>query len=316
MDIRSLPSSSAIKAFVSVARGGSFHKAAIALSITPSAVSHQIASLEQSLGTRLFDRSGRKVKFTESGQYLFNQLFPHILGILESTNRFPIQNKDNTAVTVCCAPSFAAKILVPRLGELKKAKPEIRLRIEAANRYESEVLPSDIDIVYGFKPNPERDIEQLMSEKILPLCSPGFLKRFLGKGKRCMHPHDLLELPLIVSENTLPWSTWYEGVGLNRIQPSASLSFDLAEFSIIAAAKGLGVALQSSVLAHEELSTGQLVPACQPKYALHLSNYFISMEKRRRRSGNVRTVFDWVRSLSADIVENNDQLLLQFQTRR
>lgn len=315
MDIRALPSSSAIKAFVSVARGGSFHKAATTLCITPSAVSHQITQLERSVGARLFDRTGKRAKLTESGQYLFNQVFPHILGILDCTSRFSVPNRDKTVVTVCCAPSFAAKILMPRLGELKQAKPEIQLRIEAANRYESEALPSDIDIVYGYKLNPERDIDQLMSEKILPLCSPDFLRRTLTNGHRFLHPHDLLELPLIVSETTsLSWSDWYEGLGLSRIQPSGQLWFDLAEYSIIAASKGLGVALQSSVLAHEELTAGQLVLACDPKFALDLSNYFISIDKRRRRNPSVSATYDWLKSLSSKIVEKNNILLRELQT--
>src|SRR5258706_1005353 len=64
----------AIRAFDAAAQLGSFKSAAEALGLTPSAVSHQIRSLEQTLGAKLFHRQGRVVALSDAGV----RLAPHI----------------------------------------------------------------------------------------------------------------------------------------------------------------------------------------------------------------------------------------------
>jgi DNA-binding transcriptional LysR family regulator len=59
-------------AFTTLARVGSFTLAARELSLTQSAISHAIKSLEQDLDCRLFDRLGRRVTLTAQGQHLLN----------------------------------------------------------------------------------------------------------------------------------------------------------------------------------------------------------------------------------------------------
>jgi DNA-binding transcriptional LysR family regulator len=59
-------------AFTTLARVGSFTLAARELSLTQSAISHAIKSLEQDLDCRLFDRLGRRVTLTSQGQHLLN----------------------------------------------------------------------------------------------------------------------------------------------------------------------------------------------------------------------------------------------------
>ncbi|MCP5737998.1 LysR family transcriptional regulator, partial [Klebsiella pneumoniae] len=67
----SLPSLRNLQAFIAVANALSIHQAAEQLNVTPSAVSHQIASLESWLGKKLFIRSGKGVQLTPTGeQYL------------------------------------------------------------------------------------------------------------------------------------------------------------------------------------------------------------------------------------------------------
>ena len=60
----------ALRAFDAAARHGSFKAAALELSVTPAAVSHQIKGLEKRLGTTLFDRLNRGLRLTSAGQRL------------------------------------------------------------------------------------------------------------------------------------------------------------------------------------------------------------------------------------------------------
>ena len=60
--MRRLPPLNAVRAFEAAARRGNFNQAAEELNVTPSAISHQVRSLEEFFGAKLFRRSGRKVE--------------------------------------------------------------------------------------------------------------------------------------------------------------------------------------------------------------------------------------------------------------
>jgi len=64
--VRPLPPLSSLRSFEAVARQLSFSKAAEELHVTPGAVSQQVRSLEELLGTRLFDRTRRSVVLTDA----------------------------------------------------------------------------------------------------------------------------------------------------------------------------------------------------------------------------------------------------------
>jgi LysR family glycine cleavage system transcriptional activator len=316
MDLRALPSTSVLKAFLAVAQEGSFHGAATVLSVSSSAVSHQISALETRFGVRLFERTGRKVALTESGQYFYNQALPHVLGIIECADRFTNSAREQSTVTVSSAPSFAAKILIPNLGGLKHDLPHVRIRVEASGRYDFDSAPTDIEVSYGYKADPEKTIVPLFSEQILPLCSPAFLNNSRRRPRLFLRPQDLLQLPLICSEsNIFSWVEWFERLGLKGAAPTFALRFDRAAFSISAAANGLGTALESSVLAEDELRAGRLVPACNPPLSLRATHYFASARKARLQTREVRATFEWLAQLSTSIQERSDGLLVRLTAR-
>ena len=76
-----LPPLSALRAFEAAARLQSFSKAAAELNVTPAAISHQIAALEQDLGVGLFNRRNRAVELTASARILLPGLSEAFAGI-------------------------------------------------------------------------------------------------------------------------------------------------------------------------------------------------------------------------------------------
>lgn len=76
----------ALKAFIAVSEDRSFSAAADRLHLTQPAVSKRIATLEQQLGARLFDRIGRTITLTQAGEALFPRAV-HIMGELEESRR-------------------------------------------------------------------------------------------------------------------------------------------------------------------------------------------------------------------------------------
>jgi DNA-binding transcriptional LysR family regulator len=250
---------SALRAFESAARTGSFRAAAADLGLTPSAVSHAIRGLEDLLGAALFRREGRGIRLTTQGETLMRHVergFGELrLGIGSIVERGPER------LRLHCAPSFAAQWLVPRLRRLLEENPGLELRIDAGadyTRFHGDEF--DADIVYGV-PRPDYYGAQafqalvvlpLGSETVTPLCSPSI-------AGAIRTPRDLLGQTLIESAvKKVRWPDWFSANGL--IAPASSgPRFDRSFLSLAAAAEGLGVALESLRFAERELATGRLV---------------------------------------------------------
>jgi DNA-binding transcriptional LysR family regulator len=127
----SFPPLSCLLAFEAAARRASFSAAAIELHLTPSAVSHQIAKLEELLGVRLFERSARSIALTEAGREYMSRVSGALDAISSATDnaRKGVRN----ALYVHAAPSFASLWLMPRLANFAQAHPGIALSLSSSD---------------------------------------------------------------------------------------------------------------------------------------------------------------------------------------
>ncbi len=119
----------ALRAFEAAARLLSFKAAAAELSVTPTAVSHQIRSLETWLGLVLFERLPRQVRLTDGGQRLFHSLHGALLEVAQSVDTLRPQ-RSNSHLTLSTTAAFAALWLVPRLGRFYARHPNINVRLD------------------------------------------------------------------------------------------------------------------------------------------------------------------------------------------
>jgi hypothetical protein len=119
----------ALRAFESASRLLSFKAAAEELSVTPTAVSHQIRSLETWLGVQLFERLPRQVRLTEGGERLFHSLHGAFLEVAQSVDTLR-PHRSGTSLTISTTAAFAALWLVPRLGRFYARHPNISLRLD------------------------------------------------------------------------------------------------------------------------------------------------------------------------------------------
>src|SRR6056297_922852 len=125
---RRLPPFAAVKAFEAAARHKSFKKAAEELCLSPSAVSHQIRALEEYLDTALFERDGNQMDLTLTGRAYAGKL-TGLLDLLDDSTR-SVREAGEKPLRVLCTPGFAARWLVPRLGDLSFGN-RIRLRVSS-----------------------------------------------------------------------------------------------------------------------------------------------------------------------------------------
>src|SRR5271170_1294517 len=128
-----LPPLSSLRVFEAAARHNSFQKAAGELNLTASAISHGIQTLENWLGVELFHRETRGLRLTGAGE-IYAPLVNQALNILaNATDQLPGRKATGT-LSVSSAPTFANKILLPRLDKFAAQFPDIRVTIDTSYR--------------------------------------------------------------------------------------------------------------------------------------------------------------------------------------
>ncbi|MFZ4407116.1 MAG: LysR substrate-binding domain-containing protein [Paracraurococcus sp.] len=256
--MRRLPSFFALRAFEAAARLESFALAGAELHLSASAVSHQVRALEEWAGRRLFHRrSGQGVEPTPEGRALLGRLTP-ILDVLEEACATLRPEPGAQALAVHCAPSFAAKWLGPRLPGFMARHPGLGIRVTASAEPVDLARQAEIDLViaYGAVPaQPGVVAEPLGTERVVALVAPGRAAGFDLAGPAL--PHGLVLIESAVSP--VRWADWLALNGLRPPAGGARPSFDRAAMAISAAAQGVGVALESTRLAAEELARGELI---------------------------------------------------------
>ncbi|UKJ76293.1 LysR substrate-binding domain-containing protein [Azospirillum brasilense] len=248
----------ALQAFEAAARLGSFATAAEDLGLTPSAISHQVKILEEQLGLRLFHRVHRSVALTDDGRTYAAEIIAAFARIDTATRNVTTTGSGTTILTVRSMPSFAAQWLMPRLGRVKEIHPAIDIRLRASvSPIDLTTGAVDVDIRYNPGPPPAGCVLELFPDDVIvPMCSPA-----LANGLNPIRkPSDISRHILIHSEiNIVGWRDWanrHRGVELDM---ERGLRFDRSFMAINAAANGMGVCLDSLLLARQELLSGRLI---------------------------------------------------------
>src|SRR6185503_496468 len=143
-----LPPLNALRVFEAAARHLSFTRAAVELSVTQAAVSHQVKALETHLGFPLFRREPRRLLLTDQGQ-LYGQALRDVFGRLHEATARVLAPAGRQLLTISVIPSFAARWLVPRLGRLQALAPEIDVRV-APSREPADFGADGVDVGIRF----------------------------------------------------------------------------------------------------------------------------------------------------------------------
>lgn len=260
----------ALLVFEAAARLGSFRAAAEELGLTPSAVSHQVRALEAWLGVALFERVGRGIALSSDGQGFFADIRDGFEQLRRATGRMVRRRGGGRTevVRVRTPPSFAGRWLLPRLPALLAAHPGIDIRVNAEKDQRPGAAGVDLMIVYGDERSWRRTAEPLLEEALQPLCAPALAA---GIGS----PADLPARPLIGTRgNALSWSDWFRRHGVDAGHAGPAMELDPSDVAIDAAAKGLGVVLESDVLTEDERRDGRLV-APLPGHAVRIAAYWL-----------------------------------------
>jgi LysR family glycine cleavage system transcriptional activator len=244
------PSLRAIAAFEAAARHQSFAKAADELNLTHGAISHAIRSLEDRLGSELFDRQGRGVSLTEPGRVLAGRVRLGIGLLSDAFETKPWIERSKLVISVL--PGFASRVLIPRLKRFHERHPNIELEVRA-NWSLAPVGEREIDVGLRYGPGGWAGLSavKLLDETLFPVVSPDYRRPMPAT------PKDLLEHELITHPE-LSWRVWFAAAGVETGEPRARLMVDDAVMNLDLAATGAGIALGRSLLSNCDLQAGRL----------------------------------------------------------
>lgn len=289
--MRRMPALKAVQAFESASRLGSFAAAAEELHLTPSAISHQIRSLEARLGITLFHRVHRSTVLTDVGRR-YAETVAEAFGLIEAGTRAIERTGKADILTVHSVPSFATQWLMPRLSRFSSLNPDIDLRLNASvGVVDLAGGEADFDIRYGTVfPENGVTVQPFPEETIVVLCAPALAA---GRGGIRRHAH-LADQVLIHSEvNRYTWRDWQHDHPGISLPLERGPRFDRSFMAISAATDGVGVALESRLLIERELESNRVVLPFGtegPKLVCHHLKFL----KTKARLPKMRAFQDWL----------------------
>lgn len=282
-----------LRGFDAVARHLSFTRAAGELHLTQSAVSRQIALLEERLGVALFARRTRAVTLTGAGATLHREAAAALARLDAAVARVRAAPPER-GVTVTCAVGFASLWLLPRLPRLRALHPGIDVRIAADNRL-VDLERSDVDLAIRYCPGTQvpEGTPRLFGEQVTPVASPGLLRETPLRRVADLARHVLLHYDDAERRWPFSWPVWLETHGAPDLRAAGHLHFSLYDQVIAAALAGHGVALGRDPLTRELVREGRLRAPLEAS-GDSSRGYFLLAGSRSAEREDVRRFAAWV----------------------
>jgi LysR family glycine cleavage system transcriptional activator len=289
----------ALRAFESAARHLSFSRAAHELCVTPTAISHQVRTLEEFLEISLFERKNGRIALTAAAAASLEELSEGFNKLEQAIS--PLSRRaGRQKITVAASPSFASLWLLPRLEKFVEIAPELDVIVStiiAPGEFGENGFDVAICCTDEF---PNRRVDFLMSEQIVPVCAPSLLP-----GKPSARRAALSTLPLIHDDkpnNRFPtWRRYFEQVRIAAPNANNGLRFNLSSLAIAAGINGHGMLLGRTRLIASAVRQGHLVPVIEDPYAVSW-NYF-TVRRRGVISKPVKAFLDWLEEEARDETE-------------
>lgn len=286
---RLLPSISSLRALEALDRLGSASAVAEELSLTQSAVSRQLQTLERQMGVELVQRTRKRLTLTPIAQDYVGEVRQALNRIANASLRLQVAPLGGT-LNLAILPTFGMRWLMPLLPEFARLHPDVTLNMSTRLvpfNFAEETFDAALHFGVGDWPGTDRLL--LKHETVIPVCAPDLLDEDLPAKAS-----DLLSLPLLhILTRPRAWADWFSAHGVATNGPISGAMYD--QFSTItqAALHGLGVALMPEYLVEQDLATGRLIPIFgKPVEAK--GAYYLVWPQAKSRDPSLIAFRDWL----------------------
>jgi len=248
-----LPPLRALQCFEAVARLSSFSKAAEQLNITQSAVSHQVRRLEDYLGESMFNRKGRTLSLTDTGERYYDEVSSSLVNIANASQQ--IREGKSGKIRLALYSSLAVKWLIPRLDNLRQQYPEIELSLNMVSD-EPDCRDQIADCFITVTPPKRHFVSQfLYAERLYPVCGKKLWQQIQDKPL----PEVLWQYPLLSVQSVFPnsplgedWRRWCKLGGFTLPQTAKMNYFSHMIMAAEAARYDQGITLVNHYLMNDQ----------------------------------------------------------------
>lgn len=275
--------------FCIAARHLSFKAAADDLCITPSAVSHQIKTLEEQLGVVLFERRTRSVSLTPTGSSLFSRVDPLLRDLERATSAF-VGRRRRRVLRVTLLPFFASELFIPHLSKFSSGQMSIDLRLDGSDARElAHLSAADASILLLSSPPRGVRAYPLFNLRLVPACSPALAERLTDSSASVLRGETLI----VHTARPNAWNDWLTAQGISQEGDERLIYLDSMYAVVRAAERGLGIALVPAQLSGAWFNRKALVRLFDRELETGDCYYFIHrLEDSSDR--DVLALRDWV----------------------
>ncbi|MGM0571662.1 LysR substrate-binding domain-containing protein [Marinobacter sp.] len=294
-----LPPLKSLPVFEAVARLNSFSRAAEELSVSQSAVSHQIKQLETFLGEPLFVRHGRSLALTREGQDYLEGISSALVQIDRATGQ--LLGRQDSSLRLAVFSSFAVRWLVPRLPDLHRQHPEIQLILEMTGEHpvlSGRVADSFITINTD---SPAYSYDLLYRERLFPVCSRQYWQKLEGESLTTdsVAHHPLLSTFSIYNRTCGDWEAWFGEAGMGIPATAQVQHFSHMLLALEAARYHQGIALTNDYMLSNRDDAGDFV-----RLPLHSvvtgDSFYFAVKVSRRQEPGLRSLRNWLLARAID----------------
>jgi len=286
----------AIAVFAHAAEAGSFNQAAVAMGISPQAVSKMIRQLEQQLGVRLFHRTTRQSRLTVEGLRFLESVKPGLDAVAGAMAHVRASTEAIEGPIRISAARSARKVLVPVLAEFCAAYPEVSFDLLLEDGFTDNVAARiDVGFRSGLAPTGQLIVRRLFPIQQVVCASPGYLATHgAPKSVAELQHHRCSGFRHHESGRLLPWELLVDGE-LRRFTVAASFFTNDAEAEVEAIVSGMGIGLLDSINAAADIRSGRLVPLLTKHHSDNLG-FYLYYAQRTQMPRRVRVFIDFVMS--------------------
>ncbi|ODU48227.1 LysR family transcriptional regulator [uncultured Aquimonas sp.] len=251
-----------LELFCLAAECGSFAAAAQRAGLTPAAVSRSVARLESRLGTRLFARSTRRLRLTEAGALYHRECREALSRLGEAERQLgDAQQEASGTVRLSLPTALAHRRVLPRLAELLRRWPQLRLDLHLDNR-NVDFIAEGFDLAIRGRQPPDSGLvaRRLLEDPLVVVAAPDYLARHgCPQALEQLAQHECIQFVLPSSGQRVPWQFRVQGRDLDLSTEGGLCCSGDVQAQVSLARAGAGLAQVSRHMAETELERGELV---------------------------------------------------------
>ncbi|MBN3194864.1 LysR family transcriptional regulator [Pectobacterium versatile] len=283
--------------FVTVAREGSFTRAAAQLGVTQPALSQAITGLENRMQIRLLTRTTRSVSPTVAGERLLQAIgnrFDEIEAELD--NLTELRDKPAGTVRITCGPNVLRTTLLPKLLPLLREYPDIKLEFDANHGFRN-IVADRFDAGVRLGEAIDKDMIAVpigQPLRMAAVASPDyFAKHPIPNTPHELTQHQCINQRMVTSGGLYVWDFDQDGGDLN-VRVDGQLTFNTSEHIVEAALAGFGIAFLPEEEFSPHIEEGRLIRVLEP-WCAPFSGYYLYYPSRKQPSPAFSLVVDALR---------------------